>query len=211
MLAVCLYATMEGIGAARAIDRLCRPHAAYRWLCGGAPINHDLLASFRRENGARLDRLLTQSVTGLIAAKLITLEELAIKPAPACTQAGGAKVRARAGRGSPSTSQRLESIAAAVAERVTELKAELDNDPGEPARRRNRRALQAAEQRARRKLTERAHAIIKNRGMFRFLVHGRERVRAARVLQALALNLSWTTTLRRRITAGAAPAPPAGK
>ena len=83
MLAVCLYATMEGIGAAWAIDRLCRPHAAYRWLCGGAPINHDLLASFRRENGARLDRLLTQSVTGLIAAKLITLEELAIKPAPA--------------------------------------------------------------------------------------------------------------------------------
>jgi transposase len=79
VLAVWLYATMEGIGAARAIDRLCRPHAAYRWLCGGAPINHDLLASFRRENGARLDRLLTQSVTGLIAAKLITLEELAIK------------------------------------------------------------------------------------------------------------------------------------
>jgi transposase len=47
VLAVWLYATMEGIGAARAIDRLCRPHAAYRWLCGGAPINHDLLASFR--------------------------------------------------------------------------------------------------------------------------------------------------------------------
>jgi hypothetical protein len=47
--------------------------------------------------------------------------------------------------------------------------------------------------------------------MFRFLVHGRERVRAACVLQALALNLSWATTLRRRITAGAAPAPPAGK
>ena len=89
VLAVWLYATMEGIGAARAIDRLCRQHAAYRWLCGGAPINHDMLASFRRENGARLDRLLTQSVTGLIAAKLITLEELAIKPAPACVLCPG--------------------------------------------------------------------------------------------------------------------------
>ena len=59
-------------------DRLCQQHAAYRWLCGGAPINHDLLAGFRRENAALLDRLLTQSVTGLIAEKLVTPEELAI-------------------------------------------------------------------------------------------------------------------------------------
>jgi len=75
---VWLYATMEGIGSARAIDRLCQPHAAYRWLCGGAPINHDLLAAFRRENAATWDRLLSQSLTGLIAEKLITLEELMI-------------------------------------------------------------------------------------------------------------------------------------
>src|SRR5271165_6394609 len=58
VLAVWLYATLEGIGAARAIDRLCQQHAAYRWLCGGAPINHDLLAGFRRENAALLDRLM---------------------------------------------------------------------------------------------------------------------------------------------------------
>jgi transposase len=67
VLAVWLYATLEGIGSARAIDRLCQQHAAYRWLCGGAPINHDLLAEFRRAHAALLDRLLTQSVTGLIA------------------------------------------------------------------------------------------------------------------------------------------------
>ena len=78
VLAVWLYATLEGIGSARAIDRLCQQHAAYRWLCGGAPINHDLLAEFRRAHAALLDRLLTQSVTGLIAEKLVSLEELAI-------------------------------------------------------------------------------------------------------------------------------------
>jgi transposase len=78
VLAVWLYATMEGIGSARAIDRLCQQHAAYRWLCGGAPINHDLLSEFRRENAAILDRLLSQSLTGLIAEKLVTLEELMI-------------------------------------------------------------------------------------------------------------------------------------
>src|SRR5260370_19601629 len=141
VLAVWLYATLEGIGSARAIDRLCQQHAAYRWLCGGAPINHDLLAGFRRENAGLLDRLLTQSVTGLIAEKLITLEELAID---------GTKVRARAGRGSMSKRKRLESIEKAVADRVAELKSELDKDPGEPERRRKRRALQAAGGRARR-------------------------------------------------------------
>ena len=61
----------------------------------------------------------------------------------------------------------------------------------------------------RRKLTERAHGIIKNRGMSRFLVHGREKVRAVCVLQALALNLCWANTLRRRIAAAAAMAIPA--
>ena len=73
-------------------------HAAYRWLCGGAPINHDLLAEFRRGNAALLDRLLTQSVTGLIAEKLITLEELAIdgtKSLPS-RKRGRALVRAEA-------------------------------------------------------------------------------------------------------------------
>jgi hypothetical protein len=61
----------------------------------------------------------------------------------------------------------------------------------------------------RRKLTERAHGIIKNRGMSRFLVHGREKVRAVCLLQALALNLCWANTLRRRIAGAAAIAMPA--
>jgi hypothetical protein len=61
----------------------------------------------------------------------------------------------------------------------------------------------------RRKLTERAHGIIKNRGMSRFLVHSREKVRAVCLLQALALNLGWAHTLRRRIAAAAALAIPA--
>ena len=141
ILAVWLYATLEGVGAARAIDRLCRQHAAYRWLCGGAPINHDLLSSFRRENGELLDRLLVQSVTGLIAAGVVSLEEVAID---------GTKVRARAGRGSLSRAKRLARLETAVAERVAALKAELDQGPDIQERGRRRRALLAAEERARR-------------------------------------------------------------
>src|SRR5438105_12725221 len=97
--------------------------------------------NFGASIAALLDRLLTQSVTGLIAEKLITLEELMID---------GTKVRAYAGRGSLCKRKRLERIEQAVAERVAELKSELDTDPGEPERRRKKRALQAAEERVRR-------------------------------------------------------------
>jgi hypothetical protein len=64
----------------------------------GVRVNHDLLAQFRRANAALLDRPLTQSVTGLIAEKLITLEELAIdgtKSLPS-RKRGRALVRAEA-------------------------------------------------------------------------------------------------------------------
>ena len=54
LLAVWLYATVEGVGSARAIERLCENHTAYRWLCGGMPVNHDMLSAFRRESGALL-------------------------------------------------------------------------------------------------------------------------------------------------------------
>jgi len=78
LLALWLYATLEGVGAARAVERLCEYHAAYRWLCGGVPVNHNLLSEFRRESGAFLDGLMTQSVTSLIVEGLISLEEVAI-------------------------------------------------------------------------------------------------------------------------------------
>ena len=99
--AVWLYATLEGIGAARAIERLCEHHAAYRWLCGGVPVNHDMLSAFRRDSGPELDRLLTQSLTGLIAEGLVTLEEVMID---------GTETQARAGRGSLAQAERLTRI-----------------------------------------------------------------------------------------------------
>lgn len=138
LLALWLYATVEGIGAARVLARLCEHHAAYRWLCGGVPVNRDMLTTFRRENGAVLDRLLTQSLTALIAEGLLSLEEAAID---------GTKVRARAGRGSLSGAARLQRLEEQVGRRVAELKAELEADPGGPERRRRERGLRAAEER----------------------------------------------------------------
>jgi transposase len=88
LLALWPYVTLEEIGAARALDRLCDYHAAYRWLCGGVPVNHNLLSEFRRDSGAILDRLRTQSLTSLIAEGLVRPEEVSIE---------GTRVRARPG------------------------------------------------------------------------------------------------------------------
>ena len=141
LLAVWLYATLEGVGSARALDQLCEHHTAYRWLCGGVGVNHNILAEFRAESGALLDQLLTQSLTALIAAGLVTLDEAAID---------GTKVAASASKGSLSGAGRLARIEAAVGERIRGLKAELQADPEASQRRAKKRALDAANDRARR-------------------------------------------------------------
>ena len=141
LLALWLYATLEGVGSARALNQLCSRHIAYRWLCGGVEVNHNILAEFRVESGVLLDRLLTQSLTALIAAGVVTLEEAAID---------GTKVRASASKASLSGAGRLSRIAAAVEERIKGLKRELQADPAASQRRAKKRALDAAEERARR-------------------------------------------------------------
>src|SRR5215472_4991256 len=47
LLALWLYATSDGVGSARALDRLCKSHDVYRWLCGGVSVNHHTLGDFR--------------------------------------------------------------------------------------------------------------------------------------------------------------------
>jgi transposase len=141
LLALWLYATLEGVGSARALNQLCSHHSAYRWLCGGVEVNHNILAEFRVESGVLLDRLLTQSLTALIAAGVVTLEEAAID---------GTKVRASASKDSLSGAGRLSRVSAAVEEQIKGLKRELQADPAASHRRAKKRALDAAEERARR-------------------------------------------------------------
>src|ERR1700736_6478563 len=47
MLALWLFATVEGIGSAWQLARLVERDLAYRWLAGGVPLNHHGLADFR--------------------------------------------------------------------------------------------------------------------------------------------------------------------
>jgi transposase len=142
MLALWLYATVEGVGSARELERLAESDAAYRWLAGGVPLNHHGLADFRVGNVEALDRLLTQSVTALIGEGLMTLAEIAVD---------GTKIRASASKASFKTGETLLKIEAAVAERLAALKQELASDPGASTRRR-----QAAQERAARDVQARA-------------------------------------------------------
>jgi transposase len=142
LLALWLYATIEGVGSARQLERLCERDVAYRWLAGGVPLNHHGLSDFRVAHMEVLDRLLSESVTALIAEGLVSLAEIAVD---------GTKVRANASRDSFKTGSKLAQVEAAVAQRLAALKAETESDPEASSRRKR-----AAQERAAREVKERA-------------------------------------------------------
>jgi transposase len=141
LLALWLYATLEGFGSARQLDRLCERDIAYRWLCGGVPVNYHGLSDFRFEHAAVLDRLLSESLTALLAEGVVTLEEIALD---------GTKVRASAGKGSFRGEDKLVALEAAARERVARLKNEAQSDPAASDRRRQAAQRRGAEEIARR-------------------------------------------------------------
>ncbi|CUT14031.1 Mobile element protein [Bradyrhizobium sp.] len=77
MLALWLWATIDGVGSARQLDRLCRDHLIYRWLCGGVSMNYHSLSNFRIAHMAVLERLLAQGVASMVDAGLVSLDTLA--------------------------------------------------------------------------------------------------------------------------------------
>src|SRR4030042_1971077 len=66
LMALWLYATLQGVGSARQLDRLCKDHVAYQWICGDVPVNYHTLSDFRTDHAEFLDKLLSQSVAGLM-------------------------------------------------------------------------------------------------------------------------------------------------
>lgn len=141
MFGLWLYATAEGVGSARQLDRLCREHLAYQWLCGGVPVNYHSLADFRVAHEPELDGLLTQHVAALMDEGLVSLER---------TAQDGIRVRASAGSSSFRRRERLEQLRAAAQDRVAGLKEPASPDePTGTARQQAARARAAREQLAR--------------------------------------------------------------
>ena len=142
LLGLWLYATIEGVGSARQLERLTERDVTYRWIAGGVPVNYHGLSDFRVAHVEVLDRLLTESVTALIAEGVVSLAEIVVD---------GTKVRANASRESFKTSSKLARIGAAVERRLAGLKAEIESDPEASSRRKR-----AAQERAAREVQERA-------------------------------------------------------
>src|SRR5438445_9698275 len=141
LMALWLYATLEGVGSARALGRLCDEHDAYRWLAGGVSLNYHTLADFRVGHGEVLDGLLTTGVAALMAEGLVELTRVAHD---------GVRVRASAGVGSFRRGDRLEQLLAEATAQVERLRRELDADPAATARRQAAARQRAAEERRQR-------------------------------------------------------------
>lgn len=141
LVALWIYATIEGVGSARELERLCEKHLAYQWLCGGVSANYHLLSDFRSRGGDKWDDLLTQIVASLLAENLVALKRVA---------QDGMRVRASAGAASFRRKPRLERFLAEAREQVEALKPLADESVEDAARRRQAARRRASEERQRR-------------------------------------------------------------
>ena len=155
LVSLWLYATLEGVGSARLLDRLCKSDAAYLWLLGGVRVNYHTLSDFRSEAGPMLDELLSQSLTGLIASGSVDVRTLAVD---------GMKLQSLASGRSFKSARSSGGAASGVGGTVRKLRAEIEEDPAASERRIKARQLAVAEDRARRLAKARkAHAKIEER------------------------------------------------
>jgi transposase len=144
LLALWLYATSQGVGSARALERLCNSHDAYRWLCGGVSVNYHMLADFRVGCADLLDRLLAEHLAALAKAGLVDLDTLA---------QDGVRIRASAGAASFRRGATLDRKLELAQEVVAELKREVEARSDASNHR-----IQAAKERAARERVERVEA-----------------------------------------------------
>src|SRR5207244_4449475 len=144
LMALWLYATSEGIGSARALERLCNSHDAYRWLCGGVSVNYHTLSDFRVGCADLLDRLFAEHLAALAEAGLVDLDTLA---------QDGVRIRASAGAASFRRKATLDRHLATAQAVVEELKHEIDANPDASNQR-----IKAAKERAARERCERVKA-----------------------------------------------------
>lgn len=141
LMALWLYATIDGVGSARQLDELCSGHSAYQWICGDVSVNYHTLSDFRTAHCELLDQLLTESVAVLLAEGLVDLNRVA---------QDGMRVRANAGAASFRRRPTLEEALAEAEAQVEALRAELEGDPAASNRRRQKARERAARERVQR-------------------------------------------------------------
>lgn len=149
LMALWMFAIIEGVSSGRQLARLCERDLAYLWLCGDVGVNYHLLNDFRSSHGEFLDALLTDTIATLMHQEVVTLETVA---------QDGMRVRANAGSGSFRRQKTLEQCRREAAEQIQRLREEQDDDSDDGSNARRR----AAAERAARERIERVEAALKN-------------------------------------------------
>lgn len=137
LFALWLFATIEGIGSARQLDRLTKRDLAYMWICGGVSVNYHTLSDFRALNGDFLESLMVDSITVLLQQDLVTLESVA---------QDGMRVRAKAASDSFRRKPTLEETYKRAQEHLDEVKKLSDEAPASGDARRRAARKRAAEE-----------------------------------------------------------------
>jgi len=137
LMALWILATIDGIGSAQEIDRQCKLHAAYRWICGGVSVNPHTISDFRRHGVETFRKVLVNSVAVLMRQGLVDLKRIA---------QDGVRVRASAGAASFRRRETLEECLEEADARVREL-FEAEEDDATASKRQRAARLRAAEDR----------------------------------------------------------------
>ena len=138
LLALWIFATLCGVGSARALEKLCDDHIAYRWICGGVSVNYHTLADFRSGSKDLFESVLTDSVAALLATGMVTMDSVAHD---------GLRVRANAGRSSFRREETLKTILEEAKAQVEALSRETTDDPAATDRRKKSAGARAAKER----------------------------------------------------------------
>src|SRR5437868_5358378 len=133
LLALWLFATVEGVGSARRLEELCTRDFAYLWICGDVGVNRDLLNTFRSSHPEALDALMAETIGLLLHHDLVSLSRVA---------QDGMRVRASAGKSSFRRQATLEEHLQEARQHVEQMRQEGDDDCG------GRSRQEAARQRA---------------------------------------------------------------
>lgn len=155
MLALWLYAALQGVGSARTLAGLCESHAAYRWLRGGLRVAEPELKQCRLGPGSAVDEWLADCVAGISAADLRL-------PRPDAAEGPGQEAL-------------LLRIQAEARQRIQQLKTQIDDAGGELARR-----LTARKERGRRTREARVAAAVAQLGSLDAIRRQREQEALAR-------------------------------
>jgi transposase len=141
LIALWLFATSEGVGSARQLERLCDRDDAYRWICGGVQVNQHTLSDFRIGNGTALDDLMTRVLGVLKHQGLVKLYRVS---------QDGVRVRADAGAASFRREEALEECLKAAREQVQHTKKLIDKDDPTRTDKMKESAARAAREREKR-------------------------------------------------------------